>query len=123
MGAMMLENFLQISLLLLINVLSDDFLSNWSTFKNDVKLIYQKFLVSSLMSLMYYKYSFLVRYLKTLKSRLADIYYLEVSAKTGENCKDTFQLIIRETSRKDIHEDPIYTSKDLKNDTSSCTIV
>ena len=63
------------------------------------------------------------RYLKTLKSRLTDIYYLEVSAKTGENCKDTFQLIVRETSRKDIHEDPIYTSKDLKNDASSCTIV
>ena len=64
MGAMMLENFLQISLLLLINVLSDDFLSNWSTFKNDDKLLYQKFLVSSLMSLMDYKYSFFVKYLK-----------------------------------------------------------
>lgn len=68
-------------------------------------------------------YKSIRRYLKTLKSRHTDIYYLEVSAKTGENCKDTFQLIVRETSRKNFKEDTIYTSKDLKSEEPKCTIV
>lgn len=63
------------------------------------------------------------RYLKTLKKQMGDIYYLEVSAKRGENCKETFQLIVRESSRRDHHEDLVYTSKDLKTEASSCTIV
>ncbi len=62
-------------------------------------------------------------YLRSLRQRHTDIYYLEVSAKTGENCRDTFQLIVRESMRYTIVEDPIYTSNDFKNDESSCIIV